>query len=333
MIVTVTANPSIDRAVRLDAPLEHGAVQRAVEAREDAGGKGVNVARALRSAGVDTLAIVPCGDDDPFRLLLEHEGVPLVRVPVDGRIRANLTVTDPDGTTTKINMPGPRLAEAEVAALIDAIATAAERAEWIVFAGSLPPGAGDDFYSVAIAAVRERWGARAPKIAVDTSGPALERVVAHARPDLIKPNEIELAELVGETLTGNEDVIPVAARLARRIVPRSVGAALVTLGGDGALLVTAGDVLRAHAPHINVASTVGAGDSALAGYLIGAASGEDDAARLHRAVSYGAAAASLPGTQIPTPRDVPAWGLTVGPLRDLILPPTTHHHTSDHGGQ
>ncbi|WP_375384051.1 1-phosphofructokinase [uncultured Microbacterium sp.] len=313
MIVTVTANPSIDRAVRLDAPLEHGEVQRALDAREDAGGKGVNVARALRSAGVETIAVVPCGDEDPFRLLLEHEGVPAVRVPIAGRVRANLTVTDPDGTTTKINMPGPTITEAEASALIDAIATAADGAEWIVFAGSLPPGLGEDFYSVAIAAVRERWGERAPKIAVDTSGAALDRVVADGRPDLIKPNEIELAELVGEVLDATGDVVPVAARLARMIVPGQVGTALVTLGGDGALLVTADGVLRAHAPRITVASTVGAGDSSLAGYLIADVARADAPARLRRAVSYGAAAASLPGTQIPTPSDVPAWDVAVTP--------------------
>ncbi|WP_170285539.1 1-phosphofructokinase [Microbacterium rhizomatis] len=313
MIVTVTANPSIDRAVRLDGPLVHGEVQRALDAREDAGGKGVNVARALRSAGVETIAVVPCADDDPFRLLLEHEGVPARRVPVAGRVRANLTITDPDGTTTKLNMPGPRLSETETSALVEAISVSAEGAEWIVFAGSLPPGVGDDFYSVAIAAVRERWGARAPKIAVDTSGAALERVVAGGRPDLIKPNELELAELVGETLDGGTDVIASSARLAHLLVPHRVGAALVTLGGDGALLVAPDGVLRAHAPRITVASTVGAGDSSLAGYLIADVSGADATARLRRAVSYGAAAASLPGTQIPTPGDIPAWDIAVEP--------------------
>jgi 1-phosphofructokinase len=311
MIVTVTVNPSIDRAVRLSAPLDHGEVQRGLDAREDAGGKGVNVARALRAAGIETLAVVPCGDDDPFRLLLEHEGVPVRRVPVSGHVRANLTITDPDGTTTKINMPGPRLSDSEKAALIDGIVAAAQGADWIVFAGSLPPGIGDDFYSVTIGAVRAHWGADAPRIAVDTSGPALEWVVASGAPDLIKPNEIELAELVGEVLVDGIDIVPTAARLARALVPAKVGAALVTLGGDGALLVTADGVLRAVAPRITVASTVGAGDSSLAGYLIAASAGQDDAQRLARAVSYGAAAASLPGTQVPAPSDVPAWDIAI----------------------
>lgn len=314
MIVTVTANPSIDRSVRLESALEPGAVQRGVDPREDAGGKGVNVARALRAAGIDTIAVVPCGADDPFALILEREGVSFLRVPVTGAVRANLTITDPDGTTTKINLPGPRLTRSETASLIDGVVAAAEGAEWVVFAGSVPPGAGDDFYAVAIAAVRARWGKDAPLIAVDTSGAALEWAVASGRPDLIKPNEIELADLAGEVLDETADVVATSVRLARSLVPAKVASVLVTLGSEGALLVTADSVLRATAPLITVASTVGAGDSSLAGYLIATSAGGDAAERLGRAVAYGAAAASLPGTQIPAPSDVPPWDIAVSPL-------------------
>lgn len=311
MIVTVTANPSIDRAVRLAVPLEHGEVQRGLDVREDAGGKGVNVARALLAAGIDTVAVVPCADDDPYRVLLDREGVPVRRVSVRGRVRANLTLADPDGTTTKINLPGPVVSADEAAALIEGVVEAAEGATWVVFAGSLPPGLGDGYYADAIAAVRARWGDRSPRIAVDTSGPALARVVAEAAPDLIKPNDEELAELVGAKV--GADAAASAISQARALVPARVGAALITLGADGALLVTADGVLRAVAPRITVASTVGAGDSSLAGYLIADAAGAGSASRVRRAVAYGAAAASLPGTQIPTPADVPSWDIPVMP--------------------
>ncbi|MFG6491688.1 1-phosphofructokinase [Microbacterium sp. P03] len=317
MIVTVTVNPSLDRAVRLAAPIEPGEVQRGLDAREDAGGKGVNVARALRAAGVGTLAVVPCAQDDPYRLLLEHDGVPVLRIEVQGRTRANLTIADPQGATTKINMPGPQLSQAEASALVDGVVAAAEGADWVVLAGSLPPGVGDDFYAEITAAVRARWGAESPKIAVDTSGAALASVVATARPDLIKPNDEELAELVGAgASSGDDDVIATAIAHAKDLVPERVAAALVTLGAAGALLVTADGVLRASAPKIIVSSTVGAGDSSLAGYLIAAAEGQDDTGRLRRAVAYGAAAASLPGTQIPGPADIPDWDIPV----DSLLP-------------
>jgi 1-phosphofructokinase len=309
MIVTVTANPSIDRAVRLDAPLVHGGVQRARDTREDAGGKGVNVARALQGAGLATLAVLPAAADDPYVALVERAGVPLRRVDIAARVRANLTVADPDGTTTKINLPGAELVAAERARLVDGIVQAARGATWLVLAGSLPPGAGDDFYAEVIGAVRGELGTDAPRIALDTSGPALARAVASASPDLIKPNDEELAELVGEP--ADPDVVVGAIAHARALVPHRVGAVLVTLGADGALLVTADGVLRAAAPTIAVASTVGAGDSSLAGYLIAEAAGDAPSERLRRAVAYGAAAASLPGTQIPTPADVPAWDIPV----------------------
>ncbi|WP_438352708.1 1-phosphofructokinase [Microbacterium sp. CJ88] len=313
MIVTVTANPSIDRAVRLETPLGHGEVQRALDSREDAGGKGVNVARALQAAGLATVAVLPASADDPYVVLAERTGVPLQRVEIAGRVRANLTIADPDGTTTKINLPGAELMAAERAALIEGIVESARGADWLVLAGSLPPGAGDAFYAETIAAVRARLGAEAPRIAVDTSGAALLRVVADARPDLIKPNDEELAELVGAEGAG-DDVATTAIAHARTLVGDRVGAVLVTLGADGALLVGPEGVLRATAPRIVVASTVGAGDSSLAGYLIAEASGAVPADRLRRAVAYGAAAASLPGTQIPTPDDVPAWDIEVVPV-------------------
>ncbi|AZS37074.1 Tagatose-6-phosphate kinase [Microbacterium lemovicicum] len=314
MIVTVTANPSLDRAVRLTAPLTHGEVQRAADSREDAGGKGVNVSRALSAAGVATVAVLPSAADDPYLALVERTGVDIRRIDVAGRVRANLTVADPDGTTTKINLPGAQLDRNEKAALIDGIVTASRGADWVVLAGSLPPGAGDGFYTEVVEAVRGASRGSAPRIAVDTSGAALAHVVAHARPDLIKPNEDELAELVGEGPAPAAEVLDAAVRQAQTLVADRVGAVLVTLGADGALLVTADEALRAAAPRITVASTVGAGDSSLAGYLIAADAGGDPAQCLRSAVVYGAAAASLPGTQIPTPADVPHWDIVVTAL-------------------
>ena len=314
MIVTLTANPSIDRAVTLAAPLEVGEVQSANDAREDAGGKGVNVARVIAAAGRATLAVVPVGDHDPYSELLATTGIPVRVVASAGRVRANLMVTDPAGTTTKINLPGPVLDAGGAAELTAAVIDACADADWLVLAGSVPPGAGEAFYTDVIRAVREAWGARAPRIAVDASGAALEAVVRDGRPDLIKPNDEELAALVGEDPSDDVDLVAEAVRRARTVVPSNVGAALVTLGGAGALLVTGDDVLRAVAPKITVASTVGAGDSSLAGYLLADVAGAAPAERLATAVAYGAAAAMLPGTQAPTPADLPAGSIQVFPL-------------------
>jgi 1-phosphofructokinase len=321
MIVTLTANPSADRAVVLPDALVVGEVQRAVSSREDAGGKGVNVARVVAAAGADARAVVPVNAHDPYRMLLEDTGIALDLVEVAGRARANLTITDPAGETTKLNLPGAELSAAEAEALTAGVVAAAEGATWLVLAGSLPPGVPATFYADLIVAVRARWGADAPLIAVDASGEALAAVVATARPDLIKPNHEELAELVGEDHATDADLLADAARRATALVPDRVASALVTLGADGALLFTAEGSWRGRAPKIQVASTVGAGDSSLAGYLLAAVEGAAAPERLARSIAYGAAAATLPGTQAPTPADLPAGPIAVSAFATPIATP------------
>ncbi len=310
MIVTLTANPALDRTLTVPAPLRVGEVQAAVSAREDAGGKGVNVARVLTSAHLDALAVLPMGVEDPYAAVLRATGIPTCSVPIAAPVRANLAITDPDGVTTKVNLPGAALTDADAAALIAATVEACAGAEWLVLAGSLPLGVADDYYVDVIAAVRSRWGSAAPRIAVDTSGAALAAVVAHGSADLIKPNDEELAELVGLGISESDPVS--VAEHARSIVPDRAASALVTLGGAGAVLVTAEGAWFGGAPAIRVMSTVGAGDSSLAGYLI--AADADPADRLRTAIRYGAAAASLPGTQAPTPADLGAHDIAVRAL-------------------
>ena len=309
MIVTLTANPSLDRTVRLPAPLQVGEVQGAESAREDAGGKGINVARVITAAGRECLAVLPLSPDDPFESALHGSGLDARRVPVRGRVRANIAITDPAGVTTKLNLPGAQLAPDEVDAVIDEVVAASASARWLVLAGSLPPGAGDDFYVRVIRAVRAAHGTQAPQIAVDTSGPALAAVVAGAAPDLIKPNDEELAELAGPIADGADATT--LLDVARSLVPAKVRGALITLGSRGALLVEAHAAWHASPPRIRVVSTVGAGDSSLAGYVLGESRGADPVERLRLAVRYGAAAASLPGTQAPAPADLPTGDVPV----------------------
>jgi 1-phosphofructokinase len=313
MIVTFTANPALDRTITLAAALRPGEVQTAGSVREDAGGKGVNVSRVVSAAGVGTRAVIPVAADDPYGALVRATGIDTIAVPVARRVRANLAITDPDGVTTKINLPGAALGAEDAAAVTAAVVEASRAARWLVLAGSLPAGVSDSFYVEIADAVRERWGAEAPRIAVDTSGPALSAVVEQGAADLVKPNDEELVELTGARLDSGS--LPESVhRIARRIVPERAASALVTLGGAGAVLVTAEGAWFAEAPRIKVASTVGAGDSSLAGYLLAEHAGLGPEARLQSAIRYGAAAASLPGTQAPTPADLGAGAVAVRPL-------------------
>ncbi|MCT9820354.1 1-phosphofructokinase family hexose kinase [Microbacterium sp. W1N] len=311
MIVTLTANPALDRTIALAAPLRPGEVQAALSSREDAGGKGLNVARVVAAAGGSTLAVLPLDPADPFGATVHQTGLPVRAVPVAGAARANLTVTDPGGTTTKLNLGGAVRSDADGDALRQAVVTACAGADWLVLAGSLPPGLPDDYYVSVIRAVRAHWGAAAPKIAVDTSGPALDAVVAAGAPDLIKPNDEELAALTGEPIDLSRDGIDAVRRAAANLVADRIGSALVTLGAAGAVLVDRDGAWHGTPPPIRVRSTVGAGDSSLAGFLLARTAGAAPEECVRLGIRYGSAAAALPGTQPPTPADLPTGDVPV----------------------
>lgn len=307
MIVTVTANPSLDRTFEVDR-LRRGEVQRAQGDRVDPGGKGVNVSRALVANGYATRAVLISGGHAGTELLdlLAEAGVPIIEVPVSQGVRSNLTLAEADGTVTKLNEAGPVLRAEEIEELLDAAVAAPpnyalqtpsssiERpTAWIAGCGSLPPGVGDDFYAVLVERARSAGAATA----VDSSGAALDACLS-ARPDLVKPNLEELAEASHTPITTLGD----AVKAAEVLRAAGAGAVLASLGADGAILVAAEGVWHAKAPLAGpVASTVGAGDAALAGFL--AAGGRGPKA-LAAAVAWGTAAVSLPGSIMPAPNDI-----------------------------
>jgi len=303
MIVTLTANPSHDRTVRLTAPLERGAVQRAESVTSQAGGKGVNISRACVAADLPSIAVLPAAKDDPFVLELLAAGIDCRPVAHEGDLRVNITITEPDGTTTKLNSPGPQATPRLLQELEAALVRRAASADWIVLAGSLPPGTPSEWYAELVTALR---GAGA-RVAVDTSDEPLKALVdaiPEAAPHLMKPNGEELASFTEHHADELEADPGVAADAARHLVERGVESVLVTLGPHGAVLVNTEGAWHATPPPTTVVSTVGAGDSSLFGYLLGDVTGRDPGQRLALAVAYGSAAAGLPGTSIPHPEQV-----------------------------
>jgi len=326
MILTLTPNPSLDRTVSLPGPLQRGAVQRLTGVVMEPGGKGVNVARVLSNAGRAATTVLPAAENDPILTALgalELPGLTVRSVPVAGPARINTAVTEPDGTTTKLNELGAGLNEEEIdaveQALLETLALTGVSAgpdphHWAVLSGSLPPGAPARWYARLVGLLREV--APGLRIAVDTSDEPLAALAAElpgSAPDLIKPNGEELGQLAGlpaeramaleeGAVQGDYGPVVDAARL---LVGLGLGAVMVTLGPAGAVLVTADGAWHATAPEVPVVSTVGAGDSSVAGYILADVNGGDETERLRTAMAYGSAAASLPGTTLPTPADLP----------------------------
>ena len=300
MILTLTPNPSIDRTVTLAGRLTRGAVQRVDSVTSQGGGKGVNISRAAVTAGLRSVAVLPAAKDDPFVQELLIAGIEARPTQPAGEIRVNLAITEPDGTTTKLNSPGATVDAAVLDDMAREVLEGAASAAWVVLAGSLPPGAPAGWYAELVTALR----ATQAKVAVDTSEKPLSALVAalpESAPDLMKPNGEELASFTGADGEVLENDPAAAARAAYTLVERGVGAVLATLGGKGAVLVTAEGAWYAIPPPTTVVSTVGAGDSSLFGYLLGDVRGGAPAERLALGVAYGSAAAGLPGTTIPQP--------------------------------
>jgi 1-phosphofructokinase len=293
VIVTLTLNPSLDRTVVVPF-LHRGSVIRALDGNVDPGGKGVNVARALLANGVGARAILPVGGRVGRQLveLLEAEGVVMTSVDVGADTRSNLTLSEPDGTVTKINEAGGALTDGEIERLADAVLLTAGAADWVVASGSLPPGTPTNVYARLVT----RLGAHGIKLAVDTSGSALAQAVA-AGAALVKPNREELSEAVGWEVWSLAD----AVKAAESLRGQGAAAVLVSLGPDGAVLVDDEGAVHGQCAVDVPRSSVGAGDCLLAGFLAAGAHGEN---ALATALQWAAAAVELPGSGVPTPADI-----------------------------
>ena len=304
MIVTITPNPSIDRTLQVPS-VRRGEVIRVRAASSEAGGKGINVSRALAVMGVPTIAVAPASPATRARLddLLDGS-MSLRTVPIDGDIRVNLSLVEPDGTVTKVNEPGPTLSEREATAFLEAVVelildalaaparagAAADGASpsndpWVVGCGSLPPGLPDPFYASLAARLPP-----AVRVAVDADRSAL-RAVVRTPIALLKPNRAELEEVMGRPLPTLGDVADAAAELVAGGAER----VLVSLGPDGALVADRTGAQHAEAAIDDVANPVGAGDALLAGFLAGGAT----AAALATAVAWSVAACRASGTRMP----------------------------------
>lgn len=258
--VTVTLNPAIDLTVRL-ARLERGHVHRARSAREDAGGKGINVAACLADWGVPAAALGVLGADNDavFRNLFQTRGVIDECLRVPGATRTNFKfVEDGEGETTDINLPGLVLGAAELDTVSAQLAGLLAPGLPVVLSGSLPEGLPPDTW----ARLQAQAGAAGARVLLDTSGNALVAALqSDTPPYAIKPNRDELQAWTGQPLTDPGALLSAGQSL----LARGIMLVVISMGSEGALFIDHSGALIARPARLAQGSTVGAGDAMVAG--------------------------------------------------------------------
>jgi 6-phosphofructokinase 2 len=297
-IVTITINPAVDIFVST-ARVEPTRKMRTSAPKRDPGGGGINVARVAFRLGVKVTAIYPASGAIGRLLtrLLEREGIDSIVTPSHAETRENFTAyEDESGEQFRFVLPGSPLHRAEWEALLYELEHIETKPKFVVASGSVPPGVPADFFSK-VAAVAKKLGA---KPLVDTSGAALKAAINEGV-YLVKPNLNELSDLCGKPLDTDDARITACRHMIKSGEAEVVA---LTLGEDGALLVTRDGVWRAGPIQIEAVSTVGAGDSFLGGMVAALAKGEPIDRAFRMAVAAGFAAVMRPGTELSHQDDV-----------------------------
>lgn len=297
MIATITLNPTLDRAITV-----HGLVldeaNRWTNLRLYAGGKGIDVSRAINEMGGKTTAYGFIGGDAGriAEILLDEEGVLFSFTPIGRETRTNFIITD-DKThkQTLIYAPGPPISKKELNRFAQKLSRIDPEPELLVIGGSAPPGIPVNIYYDIIMKAKD-LGVRS---ILDSSGRLLKEGIK-AKPYLIKPNIREAEELLGTKLLTEESI----AKAALNLVETGIEIAVISRGKDGIIAATKKSIFKAVPPTVKVVSAVGAGDCTIAGFALKLAYGESLIEACRLAVAMGAAAVLTPGTELCHKEDV-----------------------------
>lgn len=298
-ILTLTLNPALDMATEVPDILP-GQKLRCADPHLDPGGGGLNVSRAIKALGGDSLALVALGGltGDRVAGLIRADGITFLSILGPGETRQSLTVTEKtSGKQFRFMLPGPVWGAAERARVFTLLSATARPGGISVISGSQPPGVPADFPGQLAASME---GSR---VVLDTSGAALTEAVTHPIPGLevLRMDGEEGEELAGRKLESRAETADFASELVARGVAKRV---IVARGADGNVLAEAGLRLFSPAPKVKVKSTVGAGDSFVAAFVLGMARGQDAAAALGMASAAAAAAVMTDATQLCRAEDV-----------------------------
>lgn len=295
-IITLTFSPCIDKTTSV-ADLIPEKKLRCSEPKLDPGGGGINVARAIIKLGGTAKAVYPSGGctGQLFDQLLEEENVPCTIIRSGNETRENfIVVEETSGNQYRFGTPGTPLTEEEWKNCVKAVEDEKD-ATFIVASGSLPPGVPLDVFAQ-LGAIAKKINAR---FIVDTSGEALKHAL-QAGVFLVKPNLNELGALTGEPVAGTEQIISAAKKL---MTMYSCEVVVVSLGAAGAILVTSEHTEKISTPKVEVKSTVGAGDSMVAGIVLSLTENKSLLEAVQYGVACGSSATMNPGTELCNKQD------------------------------
>ena len=288
MIVTVTLNPAIDRTITI-SDFKMNEVNRVISAREDIGGKGVNVSKVISLLGGNTTAMGFAGGKGlrRMKLFLDKQGIMADFVDTDNEVRTNIKIVDPiKNTNTDINDTGIAVEPGYITQLRKKLQKYMEDAAYIVLSGSAPPGVEKDIYQTLIRSMPS------VRFVLDAEGELLRQGIK-ASPFLIKPNAEELVSTFGVALSSENEMIAVTKKL---ITKYNVNMALVSMGSKGSLLISDTFVYKAQPVKVDVKSTASAGDFMLGAFIYHYSQTEN----AEESLRYGAACGTLGVTTVGT---------------------------------
>ena len=297
-IITITINPAVDIFVNVEK-VEPTSKMRCSAPKRDPGGGGINVARVVNRLGGDVTAMYPVGGSigKLLQKLLDREGVVSLVTPSHVETRENFTAYETgSGDQYRFVLPGSTLHRAEWEACLNQLTALTNKPRFVIASGSIPPGVPDDFFA-RIAREAKTLGAQS---VIDTSGDALKAALDE-QVDIVKPNLNELSRFTGTTLDDDKTRLAACRALSGSGHVKMVA---LTLGGDGALLVTKDQAFKAAPMDIEVVSAVGAGDSFLGGLVWALSAGQLPGEAFRIAVAAGSAAVMSAGTELCSEADV-----------------------------
>lgn len=297
MISTVTLNPSIDKTVYVSKLVQND-TNRITRVETDAGGKGVNCSRMLKRLGADTQVVTLLGGSagEYIRTVLKREGIDCNFVETQKTTRTCIAIEEEGGVPpTTLNEKGGPVSHSELVDLLELVKNVAAESKFVVFGGSIPLGLNPDVYNVLI----QICNTKGCKAVLDTDGEALAEGIK-AVPFMIKPNKAEAERLLGKTFSTKNDVCLGALSIAEKGIPLVI----ISLGKQGAVAAYEGFVYAVSSPKVDAVSTIGSGDSFVAGVVSGLEKGKSIEDSLRLAAAAGAATALSSGADIGARADV-----------------------------